>query len=388
VADALQDRFDREGEMWRDPAEVVAQWQGLDDPELLVWTVSGSWWETLAATGVSLLVTREYEHLALHLAAEPEPRITYLRVPHPSGAALDAATSKIYLASTRNPNQIYELGAVAANLARADDTTLVPAGTTLMPRRTWYLPGCTYVHDLAMIGSVLHANAVGENCVISLRDGEARRVWWPASIEENGEPICDRNVIQLNSIAAGDSLETSFFSASGERAGRYRPGHPDYPVDRLGVVFSGATREPIVRGLTRPHSARLWNDRVLVDNSGYGELVAAAPPGYDVVARLPGWTRGLGVASDIAFVGTSRVLPRFRQYAPGLDADASRCGVHAVDLRTGSILGSIEFPTGNQIFAVEVLPGAPTAGFPFDARLRDGARERRLFYAFTPASGG
>ena len=61
-----------------------------------------------------------------------------------------------------------------------------------------------------------------------------------------GQPALDVNYIQLNSIAAGRTVEESFFSASADAITPRRPGHRDYPVDGRGVVFSGATREPIV----------------------------------------------------------------------------------------------------------------------------------------------
>ncbi|HZP80101.1 MAG TPA: hypothetical protein VFB21_00560, partial [Chthonomonadaceae bacterium] len=85
----------------------------------------------------------------------------------------------------------------------------------------------------------------------------------------------------------------------------------------------------------------------------------------------------------IAFVGTSRVIPRFRQYAPGLDVEASVCGVHALDTVTGQVLGSLLWLYGNQIFAIEGVPREWTSGFPFPVGTRRAtAREKQLFYTF------
>ena len=110
---------------------------------------------------------------------------------------------------------------------------------------------------------------------------------------------------------------------------------------------------------------------------------------FVTVARLPGWTRGLTFHGRIAFVGTSRVLPRFRQYAPGLDVDRSHCGIHAVDTVSGRVLGSLLWPWGNQIFAVDGVPVAFASGFPFTAGARRAARrETRLFYAFVTGLAG
>ena len=122
---------------------------------------------------------------------------------------------------------------------------------------------------------------------------------------------------------------------------------------------------PVATGLTRPHSARRWRGRVWVDNRGYGELGYVRDGVVEVVACLPGWTRGLRFNGDVAFVGSTRVLPRFCHYAPGLDVDRSVCGVHAVDIRSGRILGSLTWPLGDQLFAVDRVPSQRVSGLPF-----------------------
>jgi uncharacterized protein (TIGR03032 family) len=365
---------------WRDPAQVVSQWSeaGAVDPKLLRATVRGRFWETLAATRATLLVTREYEHFVLALrAGRGGPRTSWLGLPHPSGVAVDATRGVVHVAATRNPNQVYDL-------------TPTPAGV-LLPRRTRFLPGALYLHDLALIGGVLHANAVGQNAVVRLdADGTWTRVWWPRCIETTRGPDFARNYLQLNSIAAGPDLAGSFFSASGAVRARRRPGDPDFPVDRRGVVFAGATREVVARGLTRPHSARFHDGRLWLDDSGYGEVGVIERGGFTTVAWLPGWTRGLAFHGDVAFVGTSRVLPRFRQYAPGLDLARSICGVHAVDVRHGRVLGSITWEAGNQIFAVECVPQTLATALPFTTvGRRPAPRELALFSTLeTRASGG
>ena len=194
--------------------------------------------------------------------------------------------------------------------------------------------------------------------------------WWPLSVEADGVPDFTVNHLQLNSIASAATLADSWFTASGAAPGRHRPGAPDYPVDGLGVVFDGATRTPRIRGLTRPHSARLHDGGLWLDNSGYGELrradIQATSEEIDaeVVAALPGWTRGLAIIDRVAFVGTSRVIPGFAQYAPGLDVATSICGIHAVDTTSGATLASLVWPAGNQIFAIEALPATFSPGLP------------------------
>jgi uncharacterized protein (TIGR03032 family) len=205
-------------------------------------------------------------------------------------------------------------------------------------------------------------------------------VWWPRSIERDGQPDLSRNYLQLNSIAAGPDLSCSFFSASTDAPSARRPGHRDFAVDRRGVIFSGATREPIARGLTRPHSARIRDEELWVDDSGYGSVLSIRGGVPSTVALLPGWTRGLTFAGDVAFVGTSRVIPRFARYAPGLEVERSVCAVHALDALTGEVLGSARWPAGNQVFDIAVLPRATTLGFPAHSGRRQSRHKLSTFF--------
>jgi uncharacterized protein (TIGR03032 family) len=380
-SEALWARHDAE---WRDTAQVVSAWRGAADVDPGPARVRGRFWESLAATGATLLVTREYEHLLLALRADERgARVSYLPLPHPSGLAVDRVGKRAWVASTRNPNQVLELAPATGTLPRADVAVEALPERPLMPVRSRYYPGCLYMHDLALVGGSLYANAVGLNAVVRLCDDGFAPAWWPRSVERDGRPRMERNYLQLNSIAAGADLAGSYFTASTERIGARRPGHRNFAVDGRGVVFSGATREPIAGGLTRPHSARQHDGHVWVDNSGYGELGRIEDGRFRAVARLPGWTRGLCFVGGVAFVGTSRVIPRFRQYAPGLDVASSVCGVHALDLATGRALGSLVWPAGNQVFAIDWLPGNASGGLPFRAGRRgDSAAAKRLFYAY------
>lgn len=385
--DELEALWARHSAQWRDTAQVASLWKDAEntDPELLKYKVKGEFFELLSKLKVSLVVSREYEHLLLCLSADGgKPQISYLPLPHPSGVAIDERKKRVYVASTRNPNQLLEMRPLSGFLPRLDvDRKLLPAAESpLMVTRSLYLPGCVYMHDLALIDGILHGNAVGHNCVISIDFDEGfKRVWWPKCIETSKGPVFEQNHIQLNSIAAGKTLADSFFSASSTSIAKLRPGDESYPVDGRGVIFSGRTREPVCKGLTRPHSARLRGKQLFVDNSGYGEICLANSAKPEPIARLGGWTRGLCIVGDIAFVGTSRVIPRFKQYAPGLEVEKSICGVHAVDLNTGKVLSSVTWASGNQIFAVESMPQSMSSALPFSLK-RDGEREKLVFYAY------
>jgi uncharacterized protein (TIGR03032 family) len=378
-----EDRWSAEDAAWRDPEGVVSGRRNAHpiDRELLNVKVSGDWWGVLERLDTCLVVSREYEHLLLALTVAPEgPRQSYMSLPHPSGLSFDARSGRLRVASTRNPNQLYELAA-AETTSGSNGRGSHDGERPLAPVSVTFLPGRLYLHDLALIGGVLHGSAAGLNAVVRLTGANGWEVaWWPRAIERDGKPDLSRNYLQLNSIAAGAELSSSFFSASTDAPSRRRPGHRNFPVDGRGVIFSGATREPIARGLTRPHSARLHREELWVDDSGYGRLAKISDGEAVTVARLPGWTRGLTFAGDIVFVGTSRVIPRFAQYAPGLDVERSICAVHALDTISGEVLGSARWPAGNQIFDIAVLPRSTTLGFPTLAGRRQSRRAISSFF--------
>lgn len=380
--------FAYDQQAWRDPADVVAHWReaGECDERILDAQVGGPWWEILAEVGVTLLVTREYEHLLLALSASSGSlRTSFLRLPHPSGIAFDPARAEVHVACTRNPNVLYTLRPAGGLKPRGDLEAPHDPGRPLMPVAAQFLPGSTYLHDLAMIGGQLHASAVGENCVLAFAaDREPERVWWPSCIEGPEGPDFGLNHLQLNGIAGGPTLADSFFTASTDKLGGPRPGDVAFGAEGRGVVFSGASRAAVTRGLTRPHSPRFVAGALWLANSGFGTLVRCnADGGFDTVARLPGWVRGLCVIGKLAVVGTSRIIPRFRAYAPGLDPEQCRCGLHAVDLSSGRVIANLTWPAGNQIFAVEAVPAAVADGLPFRyPRLQGAAAERTLFYAW------
>lgn len=131
-----------------------------------------------------------------------------------------------------------------------------------------------------------------------------------------------------------------------------------------GCVIHVPSGETVLRGLSMPHSPRVHGGKLWVLDSGRGRLVVAQDGGRAgtaaVVAELPGYTRGLAMHAGVAFVGLSRI--RESNVFGGLEIaqrrDDLKCGVGAIELASGRLLGHLEFKTGvEEIFGVEVLPG-------------------------------
>ncbi|HTA60977.1 MAG TPA: DUF4915 domain-containing protein [Bacteroidia bacterium] len=336
--------------------------------QTLSFKASASFTQLLHKLKITLIVSREYENLVLALNAPNAKKIkqSFFHLPHPSGIAVDRTKNIMYVAATRNPNQVIEFKVSTQSLNRLKVPAVAPK--ILIPARTKYYPGQYYFHDLVLNKGKLYANSVGMNAIVPIDFSTTeveKPIWWPKCIEQKGKPDTSVNYIQLNSIAFGKDLKSSFFSASGTKIGSTLPGDLDYPVDKLGAIFSGKTREPIGFGLTRPHSARLHKGKIWVANSGYGEVGYFKNKQFVPVFKFNGWTRGLCFIDSILFVAISRVLPRFRHYAPGIKSKTQTCAVVAIDTIKKEKIGEIEFPYGNQIFAIDYFNSDKCEGFAF-----------------------
>ena len=132
---------------------------------------------------------------------------------------------------------------------------------------------------------------------------------------------------------------------------------------RGGILMDVASGEVITRGLSMPHSPRWYAGRLWVCESGAGTLGFIDPNTrkYVPITEVPGFTRGVDFAGNLAFVGLSQVrksavfsgIPITERLAE----DQRTCGVCAVDLATGQVVALLRFETAVQeVFAVTVLP--------------------------------
>jgi uncharacterized protein (TIGR03032 family) len=132
---------------------------------------------------------------------------------------------------------------------------------------------------------------------------------------------------------------------------------------RGGILMDVDSGAILCRGLSMPHSPRWYGGRLWVCESGSGTLgtVDLNTGRYEAVAAVPGFTRGLDFAGDLAFVGLSQVresavfsgIPITERLAP----EERTCGVCVVDLRRGETIALLKFESGVQeVFAVAVLP--------------------------------
>ena len=74
-----------------------------------------------------------------------------------------------------------------------------------------------------------------------------------------------------------------------------------------GCILQVPSSRLITDGLSMPHSPRVYRNLLWVLNSGCGEIITVnlASGKQDKIVSLPGYTRGLALMGQYAFVGLS-----------------------------------------------------------------------------------
>lgn len=229
-----------------------------------------------------------------------------------------------------------------------------------------YLPRATFhtgevdFHDLAWVGADLLGVATRLSCIAAIDTRHSLRpLWRPPFITDltpddrchlNGMAVADGAVRYATALGATDS---AFGWRPTKAAG--------------GVLLEVPSGRVVLDGLSMPHSPRLAGGQLYVLNSGTGEVLAVDPVAgrASVLARLPGFLRGLAIQGDLMFVGLSRL--RDGRAFDGLPLEASAgelmCGVAAIDRRAGRQLGMFAWQGDLQeLYDVQIIPGRRRAG--------------------------
>jgi uncharacterized protein (TIGR03032 family) len=219
--------------------------------------------------------------------------------------------------------------------------------------RTSFVTGRIHGHELAWGGESLWVVNTLFSCLCTLAD-EFSFVpeWKPPFISSlEGNDRC-----HLNGLAMVDGRPRYVtVMAESDEPGGWRA-----TKETSGCLIDVNSGSTIARGFCMPHSPRVYDGRLLVLDSGRGQMaiVDASSGKYDVVESFPGYTRGLTFVGPFAFVGLSQIRETavFGGVPIAEKREELRCGVAAVDMRSGRSVAYLEFVSGvNEIFAVEAL---------------------------------
>jgi uncharacterized protein (TIGR03032 family) len=257
--------------------------------------------------------------------------------------------------------------------------------------RSAHVTGDVQIHEMAYVGDELWFVNTRFSCLATHDpDHSFSPVWRPNFISQ----LTPDDRCHLNGLSLGENGRPRWVTALGETdtAGGWRENKKSG-----GILIDMDSNEIVARGLSMPHSPRWHAGRLWLLESGSGSLgyVDLASGRYEPIVRLDGFTRGLEMVGNLAFVGLSQVRETAVfsgiEITERLQETERTCGVWVVDIQRGQVIAFLKFEEAVQeIFAVALLPGmrfpdvindnAELIGSSFvlpDAALRDVPAELR-----------
>jgi uncharacterized protein (TIGR03032 family) len=234
-----------------------------------------------------------------------------------------------------------------------------PAGRhrTCFLARSSHYTGDIQCHEMAWIGGELWIVNTLFSCLCTLAPRHSFvPCWQPPFVSD----LAAEDRCHLNGLAV-ENGEVRYVTALGE-TNEPRGWRADKATG--GCLIDVPSGHIVARGFCMPHSPRIYNGRVWLLDSGAGRLISIdrATGRFETAANLPGYLRGLSIVNNVAFVGLSQIrdTSTFGGIPIAEDRDRLKCGVAAVDLRTGELRGTFEFHSGvTEIFDVNVLKRSP-----------------------------
>lgn len=232
------------------------------------------------------------------------------------------------------------------------------------------IDGVGDLHDVLIEGdSVAFVSSASEQVLRYRSDGLR------PSIEVIHETGSGTDMVHFNCLSRGDRpLAVSAFARDASRSWR---AEEDLGRTDRGVVIDIESGEPIVEGLSQPHSPRRWRDSWVLADAGNRCITIAGDDGVRRSIDCGGFARGLHVHGDLAWVGVApermsmNVVadPSATPMAPTSMPSLSR--VLLIDLVEGSIIGEIGIPFV-EVYDLLPVPSGLVAG------LRAGASSSAL----------
>ena len=371
-------RWRRHQDAWRDPAQVLSHWADASAIE------SGLARRANARSLVGRARrggpdparhTRVRAPRARACGPGGRPRTSYLPLPHPSGLAVDRRGVRARRQHAQ-PEPVCPPAAGARARAAADAPRAARRAPARPRRGRVSIPAAststTWRSSAARCTATPSARTRSSGSKVG---GRRTRSGGRARSTARAGPTSRATTCSSTRSPPARTSRTRSSRPRPTRIGTRRPGQPHFPVDGRGVIFSGATREPVARGLTRPHSARLSGAAAV----GRQQRLRRARDGRRT-ARFD--ARGAAARLDARALASRVTSP---SSAPRASSRASASTRPASTSTTASAASTPStpapagcsaacvWPAGNQIFAVEAVP----ARLHTRASVRRGRRRAR-----------
>jgi len=216
-----------------------------------------------------------------------------------------------------------------------------------------HVTGDIDIHEMEHLDGELYFINTKFSCLCVLKDNNSfKPVWKPPFISD----LLPVDKCHLNGLCSRDGKPryVTALGTSDEPLG-WRATKADG-----GILMDIETNKVLLKGLSMPHSPRWYREKLWYMESGKGTLshYDLATRKSTTVATVPGFTRGLHLLGDLAFIGVSKVRESATFSGLPITKLPKRvAGIWVVNITTGAIITFIEFTEGiDEVFAVAALP--------------------------------
>jgi len=223
--------------------------------------------------------------------------------------------------------------------------------------RSAHVTGDVQIHEMAYVDDELWFVNTRFSCLATHDpDHSFRPVWRPRFISQlTPDDRCHLNGLGL--VNGRPRWATALGEA--DSAGGWRENKKSG-----GILIDLDSQEIVARRLSMPHSPRWHGGRLWLLESGTGSVghIDLGTGKYESIVRLDGFTRGMEMVGNLAFIGLSQVRETAVfsgiQITERLKEAERTCGVWVVDIQRGQVVAFLKFEEAVQeIFAVALLPG-------------------------------
>lgn len=303
----------------------------------------------LRELNISLLVTTYQAGKLIIVRAEGDRLNTHFRhFQSPMGLAFDIESERLAI-GTRN--EVWEFRNQRDVAPRLDPNQV--HDSAFLPRRCHY-SGDIRIHEIGWIEGEIWAVNTRFSCLSTFDlDHSFVPRWRPPFISA----LAPEDRCHLNGMAiVGEQVRYVSCLGTTDVAGGWRANKANG-----GCVLEVPSGEVVLKGLSMPHSPRVYGGKSWILESGIGSLSTAdfESGRTEIVTKLPGFTRGMDFYRHFAFIGLSQVreTATFSGIPLVEELQERTCGVWVVNLRTGNTVAFLRFEgTVHEIFAVQVLP--------------------------------
>lgn len=221
-----------------------------------------------------------------------------------------------------------------------------------VPTASFYT-GYSHLHDIAFGKDKLYAINTNFSILGTVNiDYNFTPYWKPSFIKTiSGGDQCHLNGLAMEN--GEPSYVTAFATTDAPKGWK----NTDF---KQGVLINIKTNKIVQKNLNIPHSPRSYKEKIYFLESATSKLNEYNPKTKktNTIIKLNGFTRGMDIIEDIAFIGISKIRPSSSIFNRlKYENNEYNAGVIAVNLQTKKIVGKIEYLNDvNEIYDIKILP--------------------------------